>query len=78
MSKHFAAWTIYKSPKDFPGVYVARKFLLDQGPEPVPTREHIVSISLVHLRGLVQVQNPYATCFHRAPLDEPQIVETWL
>lgn len=40
------AWTIYDHPSDFPQCYVARKFRLDQGPDPVPTPGVIVAADI--------------------------------
>jgi hypothetical protein len=33
------AWTIYDHPVDTPDTFVARKFVLSNGPEPQPTAE---------------------------------------
>lgn len=44
------AWTIYDHPSDYPHCYVARKFALDQGDEPVPQREVMTSPALDAIR----------------------------
>ena len=63
-------WTVYKSPSDMPGQFVARKWLLDQ-----PTSETIQDATLEGLRaklpqGLMRLD--------RLPKDDPVIVETWV
>jgi hypothetical protein len=69
-------WTVYDHPDDQPDVFIARKWLIGIGPEPVATGEVITSTSLDWIRfkltrrGLV----PLA----RDPKDDPMIVETWL
>jgi hypothetical protein len=62
-------WVIYNSPTDYPGQFVARKWLNN-----TPTGEILRDASLDGLRirlpkGLSRLE--------RYPKDEPQIVETW-
>jgi hypothetical protein len=70
VSETFELWTVYDSPIDFPGRFVARKFLLDG-----PTDELLQDNTLDGLRrklpqGLVRTE--------RHPQDDPKIVETWV
>jgi hypothetical protein len=69
-------WTIYHSPKDFPGRYVARLWLVGGGsPEPKPTDRFVTSNSLDGVRAMLP---PGLTCLQRSDDDDPVIVETWL
>ncbi len=63
-------WTIYVSPVDYPGKFVARRFALDQ-----PTSEVILANTLDEVRSLLPQG---LTCVGRSIHDEPQIVETWV
>ena len=62
-------WTIYSSPSDFPGRFVARKFVLDQ-----PTAEHVVGDTLEAVRRAIP---PGLYRIPREPHDDPVIVEIW-
>lgn len=63
-------WTIYDKPDDFPGGFVARKWLLDQ-----PTSELLQNQTLEGIRAML----PHGLmCLPRAPEDDPRIVETWI
>lgn len=63
-------WTIYDSPIDLPGGFVARKWVLDK-----PTSEFLQDKTLDGLRAKL----PHGLhCMPRSPGDEPQIVETWI
>ena len=63
-------WTVYDSPIDLPGRFVARKWLLDQ-----PTSELLQDKTLDGLRGKLPQG---LTLLPRAPQDDPKIVETWI
>ncbi len=63
-------WTVYDSPIDLPGRFVARKWLLDQ-----PTSELLQDKTLDGLRGKLPQG---LTRLPRAPQDDPKIVETWI
>ena len=63
-------WTIYDSPIDHPGSFVARKWVLDK-----PTSELFQDKTLEGLRAKLP---PGLHCMPRSPGDEPQIVETWM
>jgi len=63
-------WTIYDSPVDLPGRFVARKWLLDN-----PTSELLQDKTLDGLReklpqGLIRME--------RSPQDDPKIIEIWI
>jgi len=64
-----AIWTIYDHPTDYPDVFVARKFYLDQ-----PTDEILTDTTLDGLRRKLP---PNLTWFKRDPMDDPKIVECW-
>ena len=67
--RFLSIWTVYSNPKDFPGKWVARRFLLDW-----PEDETLVADSLEELRR----QLPQG--LHHQPRlknDDPVIVETW-
>lgn len=65
-----ALWTVYDSPTDLPGRFVARKWLLDQ-----PTNDLLEDKTLDGLRAKLP---PGLTCLARSPQDDPKIVETWV
>ena len=63
-------WTVYDSPIDLPGRFVARKWGLDQ-----PPNELLQDKTLDGLR----CKLPYGlTRLDRSPQDDPKIVETWI
>ena len=62
-------YVIYKNPKDHPGKYVARKFILDK-----PTEECFIANSLEEVRAKLPKG---LTCFDRDPSDDKCIVESW-
>lgn len=69
MGEILELWTVYESPIDLPGRFVARKWLLDR-----PTNELLQDKTLDGLReklpqGLMRME--------RSPQDDPKIVETW-
>lgn len=66
----FSLWTVYDSPEDYPGLYVARRFELDK-----PTSDVLVSNSLDVLRALLP---PFLHRIPRSAGDVPCIVETWI
>ena len=72
--KVFPIFTVYFSPKDFPGKYVVRLFDADK-----PLRLITVSDTLEQARATIP-QGPPLGFAHmtRSPEDDPVIVETWL
>lgn len=67
-------WTIYDHPRDFPGEWVARRFMSDQ-PQRGPF-DLIRSDSLDNLRHVLATKG--LVCLSRHESDDPKIVETWL
>ena len=70
-------WRVYKHPKDYPGEYVARKFLITEDFYG-PTYELISSRSLRDVRNVLQRLYPGLIQLKRLPDDGPHIVEVWL
>lgn len=69
-------WTIYDSPSDYPGTYVARKWQVRAGGTLVATGDSIVIKDLDLLRRTMQAMG--LVCFDRHKDDDPVIVEAWL
>jgi hypothetical protein len=73
-------WTVYRSPVDYPGVFVARRFVImprraGGRPEAIATSEMFVADSLEEVRALLPAG---MFCLPRLGPDQPQIVETWV
>lgn len=68
-------WTIYESPRDFPGVFVARKFVCGRYGA-VPTDEHYMAETLEAVRE--KLPATVSACFPREENDSAAIVETWI
>jgi len=70
-------WKVYKHPKDYPGEYVARKFVITENFYG-PSNESISSRSLRDVRNVLR--NLYRSLIQlKRPSDEePHIVEVWL
>lgn len=66
-------WTIYDSPSDAPGKFVARLFVMDR-----PMQAALVCDTLDEVRELLARLYPDLVCLPRSPNDEPHIVECWL
>src|SRR5262245_987013 len=69
-------WKVYKHPKDYPGEYVARKFVITEdfyGPN-----GSISSRSLRDVRNVLRSLYRGLTQLKRPPDDEPHILEVWL
>ena len=67
-------WTVYQSPDDYPGKFVARRFDIRPG-ESRPTQDYLIAETLESLR--LQMP-PGLTRVPRHPNDLPTIVEVWL
>ncbi|MFC7462310.1 hypothetical protein [Hydrogenophaga defluvii] len=63
-------WVVYDNPVDFPGRFVARKWLND-----TPTAETLQSSTLEELRSRLP---PGLYRLERADSDDAKIVETWI
>jgi len=68
-------WVIYDHPKDFPDCFVARKTVVNSGPEyPRPTAVCKTAPTLEDLREKLP---PGLSMLSRSPDDDPVIVEIW-
>ncbi len=71
-----STWTIFHQPADLPATpYVVREFYIRRGLEPEAAGVAVLCDSLDQARNLIPIE---AVCIHRAPNDDPAIVETWL
>ena len=70
-------WTVYEHPKDCPGDYVARKFVITEDFYR-SSNESISSRSLRDVRNLLRSLYPGLIQLKRPPDDEPNVVEVWL
>lgn len=69
-------WTVYDSPSDHPGLFVARRWEVSARGS-TPTMDYMVSKSLDEVRGLLM--HTYGlTRMERSVVDDPCIVETWM
>lgn len=66
-------WTIYDSPADAAGYYVARLFVLDQ-----PTTTAFFHEDIEAVRNFINQYYPGLTCIPRQRADHPSVVEVWL
>jgi len=67
-------WTIYDHPRDYPDVFVARRWYAQAGAV-VPTHEMFTAGTLDELRALLP---PGLVLLPRMPGDHPNIVEVWI
>ena len=65
--------TVYDSPDDYKGKYVARIFDVIK-----PTQFVIVKNSLADIRKDIKKVFPYMVPIARSPEDVPSVVETWM
>ena len=70
-------WRVYKHPKDYPGEYVARKFVITENFYG-PTYELTSSRSLRDVRNVLRSLYRGLIQLKRLPDDGPDIVEVWL
>ena len=70
-------WTVYEHPKDCPGEYVARKFVITEDVYR-SSNESISSRSLTDVRNVLRSLYPGLIQLKRPPDDEPHVVEVWL
>lgn len=71
-------WTVYDSPVDRPGRFVARAFRFDDKGQPYPSdaaNDVLEASSLDELRAM---RRPGLITMMRDPDDDPKIVETWI
>jgi len=74
MPNSLPVWTIYESPKDFPGKFVVRKHIILPG-KTFPTGEYALFDSLEEARDAIPEG---CANLGRYAEDEPQIVESWM
>ena len=76
MSRALYTYTVYDSPKDYPGLFVVRRFQMNV-PEPIPDPEpYLITTDLEQARGKLTSLGLYP--LPRDPKDDPVIVETWI
>lgn len=69
-------WVVYESPRDYPGQYIAREWLIRRGElEPVWTRNIRLAPTLDAVREMLPSG---LVCTQRRDGDDPTIVEVWL
>lgn len=66
-------WTVFDHPDDYPGEFVARKWLVFAGGS-VATSEVVTGPTLQSVRDQIP---PGLWCNPRAPEDDPVIIESW-
>lgn len=77
-SSKLVMWTVYNSPTDFPGQYVARQFEMEQ-----PTSHHFAHNDFAKVQGWVRAEAARKGLaapvrMARQPGDDPVIVEVWM
>lgn len=68
-------WTIYKSPRDAPGLYVARRHIAHAGAT-AATDEAYTANDIEPLRAMFREQGLVLIPRHES--DDPVIVESWI
>ena len=68
-------WTVYQNPKDYPGQFVARRFVIIGMGHVAPTDDVVVGQTLDQVRTLLP---PGLYRLERMPGDDAKIVEVWL
>jgi hypothetical protein len=63
-------WIIYDSPSDYPGHFVARRFLVNQPTADVLTAATLEDVRALLPKGLLRLE--------RTQHDQPHIVEVWV
>lgn len=76
MSDLLSIWTVYDKPRDFPTMFVARRFEITGAPDPQATSDIIVASELAPIRDMLMRRGLIA--LQRSKSDEPHIVECWL
>jgi hypothetical protein len=69
-------WTVYDSPLDYPGLFVARMSLVGAGGGTERTEHRLVSSDLTAIRTQLMAWGLH--CLTRHPDDAPHILEVWL
>lgn len=71
----FSIWTITENPRDFPGLFVARRNVAVQGGS-VATDEAYSANDIEPLRAMFREAG--LVCIPRDETDDPVIVESWI
>lgn len=74
MTDQFLMWCVYRFPRDYPGLYVARRWTIAAG-EALATSDVVTSLTLDGVRAQLP---PGLHCIARLLGDDPGIVETWI
>lgn len=67
--------SVFCNPRDYPGKYVARIFVVEPG-KTMATKCCAVADTLEAIRAQIPTQK--LLCFPRSPEDDPCVVESWL
>ncbi len=71
-------WTVYLSPLDHPGLYVARRFYgADPTDNSYTSKEYDAVVAWIH-KNAKKFPQGELTKLLRNPMDPPSVVETWL
>lgn len=75
-------WVLFDSPKDMPGYFVLRRFIVTNDLEALGNPEALGSPEAFWCRDAeplrAKMRERGLTCIPRNPDDEPHIVETWI
>lgn len=74
--RRLALWTVYSHATDQPDLFVARRHVIRESGEPIPTNLIVAHRELEPVRRRLRILG--LTCLGRDPDDEPQIVESWI
>lgn len=78
MPQKLSIWTIYFSPSDFMGMYVARRFEMEVATDDVDIFETLDEARL-WVRGQAEKHGQASGyCVLREEFDHPTVVESWL
>lgn len=70
-------WTVYKNPTDYPGQYVARRFVLDQRTDDLYANQSLDAVrAWVEYSGRRYGVIPVR--LERDPGDAPAVLENWV
>lgn len=74
VTAEFSLWTVYASPRDYPGKFVARRWAIRQGQavatDSVRVADTLADVRAALPRGMHRIV--------RAPVDDACIVESWV
>jgi hypothetical protein len=70
-------WVVYDNPTDYPGMFVAREWIIGRGTMRPSEVTPYVDPYLENVRRFIAAVAPGSFCITRSPEDDPTIVETW-